>query len=99
MPEDRTWVLDGRANVEVVALRVVGRDEEETAIVGVVDARRVHESPRTGRLECLGELPDLERTEIRRQGHQILCLEKIDHLLLAAFVCGKKGLQEMVDFL
>ena len=39
MPKDRPRVFDGGADVEVVALRVVRRDEVEAAVVGVKDAK------------------------------------------------------------
>ena len=76
VPEDRPRVFDGRADVEVLALRVVRGDEVEAAVVGVVDARRIHESARTGRLEGLGELADLKRPEVRRQRDQVPRLRK-----------------------
>src|SRR5258705_6768918 len=44
--EDGPWILDGCADVEVAALRVVGGDEEEPLRVLVVEPGRVHEAAR-----------------------------------------------------
>src|ERR1041385_7905809 len=90
--EQRARVFDGRADVEVAALRVVGWDEVEAAVVGVVDARRIHEAARAGRLERLGELADLERADVAGDGDEPLGVEKVYHLFLAALIRGEERL-------
>src|SRR5205823_3153334 len=54
MSENRSRIFDRRADIKIAAVRVVGRDEVEAAVVFVVEARRIHEAARTGRLECVG---------------------------------------------
>ena len=86
MAEDRPRVLDGGADVEVAALRVVRGDEEEAARVLVVDARRVHEAAGARRLEGLGQLADLERPDVRRDRDELIRLQEVDHLPLTRLV-------------
>src|SRR5437762_14296844 len=66
MSEDRSRIFDRRANIKILRLRVVSRDEIETGRVFVVNARRIHKTARAGRLERFRQLPDLKRTEIIR---------------------------------
>ena len=49
--ENRARVFDGGADVEVLALRIVSRNEIETSWVLVVNAGRIHEAARTRGLE------------------------------------------------
>ena len=84
--QDRPRVLDGGADVEVRALRIVGRDEVEAFGIGVVDPRRIHEAAGARRLESRRELPDREVPEILRQRQKIFLPEEADHLVLAALV-------------
>src|SRR5262245_11460166 len=80
--EDRARILDRSAYVEVPALRVVRRYEEEPTRVLVVDTRRVHEATRTRWLERFRKLSDLERAEIGGKSDQISRLHELDHFLL-----------------
>src|SRR5262245_12659889 len=80
--EDWARVLDRGAYVEVPALRVVRRDEEEPTRVLVVDTRRVHEATGTRRFERFRKLSDLERAEIGRKSDQVSRLQELDHFLL-----------------
>src|SRR5438477_11401029 len=73
--EDRSWIFDGRADVEVAALRVVRRDEVEAAVVDVVETGRVHEAAGAGRLERFRKLANEERADVVGDGDQPLLLE------------------------
>src|SRR5262249_29485741 len=64
--QNRPRVLDRRADVKILRLRIVSWDEEETARVLVVNAGRIHETTRTRWLERLRQLADLKRPEIIR---------------------------------
>ena len=90
MSEDRPRVLDRGANIKVLRLRIVRRDEIKTGRVLVVNAGRIHETAGTGWFECLRQLPDLKRAKIFGQRDQIVFFQEIDHLLLATLV----GFQE-----
>src|SRR5437667_97580 len=58
--QDRPGILDGGADIEVGAPGFIGRNEVETAGIGVVEARGVHETARAGRLERRRQLADGE---------------------------------------
>src|SRR5437879_1138991 len=90
MSEDGPRVLDRGANIKVLRLRIVRRDEIKTGRVLVVNAGRIHETAGVGWLECFRQLPNLKRAEVIGQRYQIVFLQEIDHLLLATFV----GFQE-----
>src|ERR1700738_1500760 len=92
MAENRPRVFNGRADIEVFALRIVSGNEIETARVLVVNAGRIHEAAGAGWLERLGQLPDFKVTEIRREGDQLVLFEEADHFRLATFV----GFQKIV---
>ena len=92
VPEDGPRILDGGADVEVPALRIVGGDEVEALRVLVVEPGRIHEAARRGRLERLGQLTDRERAQPRRQRDQPVVLQELDHLLLAGLIRGQEGL-------
>ena len=65
--EDRPRIFNCRANIEVLRLRIVGRNEKETGGIFVVNARRIHETTGAGWLERFRQLSNLKRTEIIRQ--------------------------------
>src|SRR5712664_4064650 len=77
VPEDGARIFDGRADVEVAALRVVRGDEEEAAVVGVVESRRIHEAARTGRLEGFRKLANDERSDVVGDGDEPFLFEEI----------------------
>src|SRR5207248_6053899 len=81
--QDRSWVFDGRANVEILALRIVSRDEIKTRRVLVVNARRIHEAAGTRRLERFGQLANFKAAKIRRQRDQLVLFQETDHFGLA----------------
>ena len=87
---ERPWILDRRADVEVPALRVVGRDEIESARVGVVDSRRIHEPAGTRGLECLGQLTDLEPADVFRDRDQPIGPQEVGDLHEPRFVRPQK---------
>ena len=86
MPQYWAWVLDCRAQIKVFRLRVVGRNEKETGRVFIVNTGRIHKTAGTGRLECLRQLSNLKLAKIIRDGDDLMRLQKIDHLLLAALI-------------
>src|SRR5262245_21062854 len=92
MAENRPWLLNGGADVKILALRIVRRNEEEAAGVLIIDARRIHEATGTSRLECLRQLANVELSQIWRQSDQPLLVQKIDHLCLPAFISLQKRL-------
>src|SRR5437773_1088624 len=51
MAQNWSWVLNGGANVEVLAGRVVSGNEIEATAIFVVHAWRIHETARSHRLE------------------------------------------------
>ena len=62
--EERAGVLDCRANVKVAALRIVGRDEVEAAVVRIINAGWIHKPAGTGRLERFGKLANQKRSDV-----------------------------------
>ncbi len=70
MTQDRARVFDRRADVEVLAGRVVRRNEVKAAVVFIVNAGRIHETTGTGRLERFRQLSNLERANVRGNRHQ-----------------------------
>src|SRR5207247_2357077 len=58
--------------------------------VRVVDARWVHEAARARRLECLGELADLESPDVRRNRDEAVRSEEVGDLLETRLVGGEK---------
>src|SRR5437667_12363792 len=84
--EDWPRIFDRRANVKVLRLRIVSRNEIEAGRVFVVNTGRIHETARTRRLERFWQLPNLKRAEIIGQTDKIFLFQEIDHLLLAAYV-------------
>src|SRR5438876_7140535 len=77
MAEDGPRVLDRGANIKVLRLRIVRRDEIKTGRILVVNAGRIHKTAGTGRLECFRQLPNLKRAKIIGQRDQIVFLQKI----------------------
>src|SRR5216684_4418182 len=85
--ENRARVFDGRANIKVTALGIVGGNEIKARIVLVVNAGRVHETAGTGGLERFGQLANFKAAEIRRQRNEMILLQETNHLSFATFVC------------
>ena len=86
VPKDRPRVFNRRANVKVLRLRIVRRNEKETRRIFVINAGRIHETTRTGWLERLRQLPNLKWAKIIGHCHEIVFPHELDHLLLATFV-------------
>src|SRR5437879_6276198 len=84
--ENRSWIFDCRANIKILRFRIVGGNEKESGWILVVNTGRIHEPPRAGWLESLGQLSNLKWTEIARQRHKIVFLQEADHFCFAAFV-------------
>ena len=84
--EDWPRVFNRCANVKVLRLRIVSRDEKKAGWIFVVNAGRIHETARAGRLKRLGQLPNLKWTKVIRQRHKIVLFQEADHFCLAAFV-------------
>src|SRR6476620_826756 len=77
--QDWPRVFDGRANVEVLTLRIVSRNEIKAARVLIVDAGRIHKAAGAGRFESCGQLADFEMAQISRQRDQLVVPEEADH--------------------
>src|ERR1051326_2100894 len=88
--ENRSRVFDRRADVKVLRLRVVGRNEKEPRRIFIVNAWWVHEAAGTGRLERFGQLPNLETPEIIWDRDEFVFLQECDHLFFATFIGGEK---------
>src|ERR1043166_8784566 len=88
--EDRPWVFNRRADVKILRLRVVSRDEKEARWIFVVNAGRIHEATGAGRFERLRQLSNLKRAKVTWQRHKIMFLQEADHFCLAAFVRFQK---------
>src|SRR2546421_11386449 len=86
MTEDWTRIFDRRANIKVFRLRIVGRNEKEAGGIFVINTGRIHETPRAGWLESVGQLSNLKRTEIIRQRNEVVFFQEIDHFLLATLI-------------
>src|SRR5258708_38854990 len=84
--QNRSWVFNRRTNIKILRFRIVCRNEKESGWIPIVNAGRIHETAGAGWLERLGQLSNLERTEIFRQGHKMVFLQEIDHFCFAAFV-------------
>src|SRR5436309_5153511 len=81
--ENRPRVFNGRANVEVPALRIVCGNEIKAGWILVVNSGRVHETARTGWFEGFGKLANFKSAE-RRQSDEMIVFQKGDHLGFAA---------------
>src|SRR5260370_22444664 len=90
--ENGARVFDGRANIKVTALGIVGGDEIKARIVFVVNAGRVHETAGTGGLERFGQLANFKAAEIARQRDEMILFQETNHLSFAALV----GFQKVV---
>ena len=90
--KDRPWIFDRGAQVKILRLRIVGGNEKETGRVLIINTRRIHETTRASRLECFRQLPNFKLSEVVRQSDKLMRLQKIDHLLLPAFVRLQKRL-------
>ena len=85
-PRNRPRVFDRGADIKILRLRVVGRNEIKTGRIFVVKAGWIHEAAGAGRLECFGQLPNLEAAKVIGHRHELMFFQETDHLLLAAFV-------------
>src|ERR1041385_1170805 len=85
--EDRPGVFNRRANVKILRVRVVSRDEKETSWIFVINAGRIHEAPRAGWLESLRQLSDLKRAKVIGQSHKAMLFQEADHFCHATFIC------------
>src|SRR6266850_5274801 len=74
--QNRSRVFNGGADVEILARRIVSGNEIKAAVVFVVNARRIHKPTRTCWFESFRQLTNLKTTKIRRQGDEMICLEK-----------------------
>src|SRR5262249_31221207 len=83
-------IFYGSPNVEVLAARVVGWDEIESAVVLVIQPGSIHEPARAGRFERVGKLANIKWPQVFRQRYQALVLEELDHLTLALLVRAEK---------
>src|SRR6266478_5464645 len=92
MPNNRPRVFNGGADVEIFARRIVSGNEIKTAVVFVVNARRIHETTRARWFESFRQLTNLKTTKIGRQGNEMIGLQKLYHLRFTAFVSLQKFL-------
>src|SRR5690349_4971007 len=84
--ENRSWIFDCCANIEIFRFRIVGGNEKESRWILVINTGRIHETARAGWLESLGQLSNLKRAKIFRQSHKTVLLEKVDHFRFTAFI-------------
>ena len=84
----KNWarLLDGRANVEVLAVGRVSRNKKEAAAVLIVDTWWIHEPARAGWFERLRELPDVESSHVAGDRDQVLAPQKIENVLQPVLV-------------
>src|SRR6058998_91160 len=80
------WIFNRRADIKILRLWIVSRNEKEPGRVFVVNAGRIHESSRAGRLERVRQLSNLKRAKIIRQRYKIVLLQEADHFCFATFV-------------
>src|SRR6266545_3549899 len=92
MAENRSRVFDRRANIEVAALRIIGRDEIEAGWILIVNAGRIHETAGAGRLESFGKLPNFKPADVRRQRYEFVVEQERNYLVLAPFISFEKVL-------
>ena len=90
MPKDWSRVFNRGADIKIFRLRIVSRNEEETARILIVNTGWIHETAGTRWFKCFWQLSNLERAKIIGQRHEIVFLQKADHFLLAALI----GFQE-----
>src|ERR1700704_328843 len=91
MPEDRSWIFNCRANVEILRFGIVGRNEKESRWVLVINTGGIHETARAGGLKSFGQLSNLKRSEIVRQRYKIVFLQEVDHFCFPAFISLEEG--------
>ena len=84
--ENRPRIFDCRANVKVFRLRVIGRNKIEPGRIFIINTRWIHEAAGTRRLKRLRQLANLKCTQIIGQRHEVVLLQKVDHLGFAALV-------------
>src|SRR5205823_6622597 len=77
VPKNGSWIFNRRANIKILRFRIIGGNEKESGWVLVVNTGRIHETARAGRLKSFGQLSNLKRPEIVRQGYQIVFLKKL----------------------
>src|SRR6266487_5443118 len=86
VPEYRSRLFDRCANVKILRLWIVSRNEIKTGWVFVVNARWIHKTSGAGRLKRIVQLPNLKPAEIIGQRDQMVFLQEIDNLLFATLV-------------
>ena len=86
VPKNRSWIFNRCTNIKILRFRIVGGNEKEPSWVLVVNTGRIHETARAGRLKSFGQLSNLKRPEIVRQGYKIVFLQETDHFYFAAFI-------------
>src|ERR1700745_410728 len=91
VPKNRSWIFNRRANIKILRFRIVGGNEKESGWVLVINTGGIHETARAGRLKGFGQLSNLKRREIVRQGYKIVFLQEADHFCFAAFIRFQEG--------
>src|SRR6266496_2595770 len=86
VPENWSWIFNRRANIKILRFGIVSGNEKESGWVLIINTRRIHETARAGWLKGFGQLSNLKRPEIVRQGYKIVFLQETDHLCFAAFI-------------
>ena len=84
--KDRPRIFDCCANIKIWRLRTVGGNEIESGRIFIVNAWRIHESARTGRLKSFRQLANLKCAEIIGQRDKLMFLQKINHFLFPTFI-------------
>src|SRR5438874_6788760 len=91
VPKNRSWIFNRCTNIKILRFRIVGGNEKEPSWVLVVNTGRIHETARAGRLKSFGQLANLKRPEIVRQGYQIVFLQETMLFCFWPFLRFQKG--------
>src|SRR5258708_34586126 len=88
--EDWPRIFNCCANIKILRVRIIRRNEKETCRILVVNAGWIHEAPRAGRLKRFGQLSNLEWPKVIGQRDKVVLLQEVDHSRLSAFVRFQK---------
>src|SRR5207248_10046998 len=84
--KNRPRIFDRSAQVKILRLGIVGRNEEKPDRILVVHPRWSHEAARAGRFERFPQLTNLKLPEVIRQTDKLMRFPEIDHLELLASI-------------
>src|SRR5438094_6223701 len=82
MPKDWSRVFNRGADIKIFRLRIVSRNEEETARILIVNTGGINETAGTRWFKCFWKLPNLERAKLTGQLPELVFVQKADLFLL-----------------